>query len=187
MDHSVSTATPVRDLAMDFYRVIAITFVVLGHWLVAALTYRNGQFGRGGPTCRAAMDAMVDLGVPGGSGVLRGCGLRQCGLVDPMVGLGQRSTASMASAAAGPGSWDRRRWTSPVGLAVVAVLLAVGVHGPLAFGGGRWGMRAAVSRRVPRGGLADPRTGGRGPAMGGLPCLRYSVCDCSDRRDRDRR
>ena len=46
MDQSVSTTTPVRDLAMDFYRVVAIALVVLGHWLVAALTYRNGQFGR---------------------------------------------------------------------------------------------------------------------------------------------
>lgn len=49
MDHAAPATTTARDLALDFYRVIAVVLVVLGHWLAAALTYRNGHFGRDNP------------------------------------------------------------------------------------------------------------------------------------------
>ncbi len=45
MDQAKAT-TAARDLALDFYRVVAVVLVVFGHWLAAALTYRNGYFGR---------------------------------------------------------------------------------------------------------------------------------------------
>ncbi|MGE2833324.1 acyltransferase family protein [Mycobacterium sp. SMC-4] len=34
-----------RDLSVDFYRVSAIGLVVVGHWLAASATYRDGEFG----------------------------------------------------------------------------------------------------------------------------------------------
>ncbi|NKQ56037.1 acyltransferase [Amycolatopsis sp. K13G38] len=34
-----------RDLSVDLFRVLAVVVVVLGHWLAASLTYRNGRFG----------------------------------------------------------------------------------------------------------------------------------------------
>jgi fucose 4-O-acetylase-like acetyltransferase len=40
---------PVRDLAVDFYRVSGVVLIVLGHWLAGAITYRDGQFGRQNP------------------------------------------------------------------------------------------------------------------------------------------
>ncbi|QUR67842.1 acyltransferase family protein [Mycobacterium spongiae] len=40
---------PVRDLAVDFYRVSGVVLVVLGHWLAAAVTYHDGHFGRENP------------------------------------------------------------------------------------------------------------------------------------------
>lgn len=36
---------PERNLSVDFYRVCAIGLVVVGHWLAASATYRDGEFG----------------------------------------------------------------------------------------------------------------------------------------------
>lgn len=38
-----------RDLAVDYYRVSGVVLIVLGHWLAAAITYHDGQFGRQNP------------------------------------------------------------------------------------------------------------------------------------------
>jgi fucose 4-O-acetylase-like acetyltransferase len=48
MDHA-DTARPVRDLAVDFYRVTGVVLIVLGHWLAGSVTYHDGQFGRQNP------------------------------------------------------------------------------------------------------------------------------------------
>jgi surface polysaccharide O-acyltransferase-like enzyme len=36
---------PHRELSADLYRVLAVVVVVVGHWLLAAVTYRGGRFG----------------------------------------------------------------------------------------------------------------------------------------------
>ena len=33
---------PVRNLAVDFYRVSGVVLIVLGHWLAGSVTYRDG-------------------------------------------------------------------------------------------------------------------------------------------------
>lgn len=38
-----------RDLAVDYYRVSGVILIVLGHWLAASITYRDGRFGRQNP------------------------------------------------------------------------------------------------------------------------------------------
>ncbi len=40
---------PVRNLAVDFYRVSGVILIVLGHWLAGSVTYRDGSFGRQNP------------------------------------------------------------------------------------------------------------------------------------------
>jgi fucose 4-O-acetylase-like acetyltransferase len=45
----MNTARPVRDLAVDFYRVSGVVLIVLGHWLAGAVTYHDGYFGRQNP------------------------------------------------------------------------------------------------------------------------------------------
>jgi fucose 4-O-acetylase-like acetyltransferase len=45
----VNTARPVRDLAVDYYRVSGVVLIVLGHWLAGSVTYHDGQFGRQNP------------------------------------------------------------------------------------------------------------------------------------------
>jgi surface polysaccharide O-acyltransferase-like enzyme len=40
---------PVRNPAVDFYRVSGVGLIVLGHWLAGAVTYRDGAFGRQNP------------------------------------------------------------------------------------------------------------------------------------------
>src|SRR5258708_12054873 len=40
---------PVRNQAVDFYRVSGVVLIVLGHWLAGAVTYQDGQFGRQNP------------------------------------------------------------------------------------------------------------------------------------------
>jgi surface polysaccharide O-acyltransferase-like enzyme len=48
MDHA-GTARPVRNLAVDFYRVSGVVLIVLGHWLAGSVTYHDGHFGRENP------------------------------------------------------------------------------------------------------------------------------------------
>jgi surface polysaccharide O-acyltransferase-like enzyme len=43
------TARPVRNLAVDFYRVSGVVLIVLGHWLAGSVTYHDGHFGRENP------------------------------------------------------------------------------------------------------------------------------------------
>jgi fucose 4-O-acetylase-like acetyltransferase len=45
----VSTARPVRDLAVDYYRASGVVLIVLGHWLAGSVTYQDGRFGRQNP------------------------------------------------------------------------------------------------------------------------------------------
>jgi len=40
---------PVRNLAVDFYRVSGVILIVLGHWLAGSVTYRDGSYGRQNP------------------------------------------------------------------------------------------------------------------------------------------
>jgi fucose 4-O-acetylase-like acetyltransferase len=48
-DELVNTARPLRNLAVDFYRVTGVVLIVLGHWLAGSVTYRDGYFGRQNP------------------------------------------------------------------------------------------------------------------------------------------
>lgn len=43
------TEGPARNSAVDFYRVVGVILIVLGHWLAGAVTYRDGSFGRQNP------------------------------------------------------------------------------------------------------------------------------------------
>ncbi len=43
------TGGSVRNLAVDFYRVVGVILIVLGHWLAGSVTYRDGSFGRQNP------------------------------------------------------------------------------------------------------------------------------------------
>lgn len=47
--HPADTSATVRDLAVDFYRVSGVFLIVVGHWLAACVTYRDGYFGRENP------------------------------------------------------------------------------------------------------------------------------------------
>ena len=47
-DRSTDTASA-RELSADVYRVLAVTVVVIGHWLVSAVTFHDGQFGNDYP------------------------------------------------------------------------------------------------------------------------------------------
>jgi len=40
---------PVRNSAVDFYRVSGVVLIVLGHWLAGSVTYHEGSFGRQNP------------------------------------------------------------------------------------------------------------------------------------------
>ena len=44
-----NTARPVRDLAVDFYRVSGVVLIVLGHWVLVCVTYHNGHLGLRNP------------------------------------------------------------------------------------------------------------------------------------------
>lgn len=45
----LTTSPAPRAPAMDLYRSLAVVLVVIGHWLLSVMTYRNGEFGRDNP------------------------------------------------------------------------------------------------------------------------------------------
>ncbi|HME79380.1 MAG TPA: acyltransferase [Mycobacterium sp.] len=47
--HHPTVMRPVRNLAVDFYRVSGVVLIVLGHWLAGSVTYQDGYFGRQNP------------------------------------------------------------------------------------------------------------------------------------------
>lgn len=127
-------ATEARDHSMDFYRVAALVLVVLGHWVAASLTYRDGSFWRENPLVHLPWTQWLTWMFQ----------------VVPVffVVAGYASAVSWSrhrhSGGAGRQAWLRHRLTRPLGptavyvvfaLAVVAVLRGVGVAGPeLDFG-----------------------------------------------------
>jgi surface polysaccharide O-acyltransferase-like enzyme len=48
MDTTRATSPP-RETALDLYRCAAVMIVVIGHWLLSVMTYRDGEFGRDNP------------------------------------------------------------------------------------------------------------------------------------------
>lgn len=49
MDTTRASSPPARENALDLYRCTAVMFVVIGHWLLSVMTYRDGEFGRDNP------------------------------------------------------------------------------------------------------------------------------------------
>jgi len=47
--HDATTNRPSRELSLDLYRSAAVLLVVIGHWLLSVMTYRDGEFGRDNP------------------------------------------------------------------------------------------------------------------------------------------
>lgn len=126
---------PGREPSADLYRVVAVLFVVIGHWLVSAVTYRDGQFGNDYPLDVMPWTQWLTL-------------LFQVVPVFFLVG-GYASAASWMQRTDTPAvawsDWVRHRLGAMLGpttayvsfaLLVIAVLHRVGVgRSPLAFGG----------------------------------------------------
>jgi hypothetical protein len=126
---------PARELSADLYRVLAVAIVVLGHWLVSAVTYRDGGFGNDYPLAVLPWTQWLTL-------------VFQVVPVFFLVG-GYASAASWTRWRADGGrrqlDWVRVRVGAVLGpttayvalvLGVVAALSWIGVGGsPLSFGG----------------------------------------------------
>nr|WP_237159533.1 acyltransferase family protein [Mycolicibacterium rhodesiae] len=121
-----ATTTAARNHAFDLYRVVALVFVVIGHWVAAALTFSDGGFWRENP--------LVDL--PWTQW------LTWIFQVVPVffVVAGYASAVSWAhrSAAESRQEWLRRRLVRPIGptaVYVVFALLVVTVLGRIGVAG----------------------------------------------------
>lgn len=126
---------PAREPSADFYRVLAVVIVVIGHWLLSAVTFRDGQFGNDYPLAVLPWTQWLTL-------------VFQVVPVFFLVG-GYASAASWTRwRDAGRGRWPdwvRHRLGAILGptsvyvvltLATVAVLIRVGVgRSPLSLGG----------------------------------------------------
>lgn len=134
MDDAMTTSPP-RELALDLYRSAAVVLVVIGHWLLSVMSYRDGQFGRDNPLVLMPWTQWVTWFFQ----------------VVPVffAVAGFASAVSWARrAAGGPVSrqqWIRRRVARILGptavytvfvLAVMAVLMVAGVSGPVLELGG---------------------------------------------------
>lgn len=49
MNTTGAASSPSREIALDLYRSAAVMLVVIGHWLLSVMTYRDGEFGRDNP------------------------------------------------------------------------------------------------------------------------------------------
>lgn len=49
MNTTGAASLPSREIALDLYRSAAVMLVVIGHWLLSVMTYRDGEFGRDNP------------------------------------------------------------------------------------------------------------------------------------------
>ena len=110
-------ATEVRDHSMDFYRVAALVLVVLGHWVAASLTYRDGSFWRENPLVHLPWTQWLTWMFQ----------------VVPVffVVAGYASAVSWSrhrhSGGAGRQAWLRHRLTKPLGPTAVYVVFALAV------------------------------------------------------------
>lgn len=121
-----TTTTAVRNHAFDLYRVVALLFVVVGHWMAASLTFSDGAFWRDNPLVDMPWTQWLTL-------------IFQVVPVFFVV-AGYASAVSWAHRADDESrqEWLRRRLVRPIGptavyvvfaLVVVAVLGRVGVAG----------------------------------------------------------
>lgn len=134
MDGAITTSPP-RELALDLYRSSAVVLVVIGHWLLSVMTYRDGEFGRDNPLVLMPWTQWVTwffqvvpvfFAVAGFASAVSWARLSDDGAVSRQ-------------------QWIRRRVARTLGptavyavfvLAVVAVLMAAGVSGPVLELGG---------------------------------------------------
>jgi surface polysaccharide O-acyltransferase-like enzyme len=126
---------PERDLSVDFYRVSAIGLVVVGHWLAASATYRDGEFGMQNPLEEMPWTQWLTLPFQ----VIPAFFL-MAGYASAVSWTRRQKTGSEP-----PQNWLRYRLSRTLGpagaymamvLAVVLILRWVGVDGAkLAFGG----------------------------------------------------
>ncbi|UXA16195.1 acyltransferase [Mycobacterium sp. SMC-4] len=130
MDTTRATA-PARELSLDLYRSAAVMLVVIGHWLMSVMTYRDGEFGRDNPLVILPWTQWLTWGFQ----------------VVPVffAVAGYASAVSWASRQESRQEWVRRRIARVLGptavyvgfvLVVMAVLLAVGVDGEVLELGG---------------------------------------------------
>ncbi len=127
--------TPARELSADLYRVVAVVIVVIGHWLISAVTFHDGEFGNDYPLAIFPWAPWLTL-------------VFQVVPVFFLVGGYASATAWMRWQEVGGHRWPdwvRRRVGALLGpttayvvlvLATIAVLSKVGVaRSPLSFGG----------------------------------------------------
>ncbi len=128
MDNVTDTATTTaaRNHAMDLYRAGALAFVVIGHWILASLTYSDGAFWRDNPLVDMPWTqwlTWIFQVVP---------------VFFVVAGYASAGSWSHRDASESRQAWLRRRLVKPIGptavyivfaLLVVAVLSRVGVAG----------------------------------------------------------
>ena len=102
---------PVRNHAVDFYRVSGVVLIVLGHWLAGSVTYQRRIFRPAEPAGRSAVDAVVNVDLPGRANLLPGRRLRRCGVMDPSASQRGNLAPGLVAPSTCPraGAFDRVR------------------------------------------------------------------------------
>jgi surface polysaccharide O-acyltransferase-like enzyme len=123
-----------REVALDLYRSGAVVLVVIGHWLLSVMTYRDGEFGRDNPLVLMPWTQWITWGFQVVPVFFAVAGYASA------VSWSRRDDTTVSRQ-----EWIRRRVTGtlgPVGiyagfvLLVMAVLLVAGIDGSvLALGG----------------------------------------------------
>ncbi|CAN3129594.1 acyltransferase family protein [Mycobacterium sp. smrl_JER01] len=132
MDDTRASA-PARELALDLYRSCAVMLVVIGHWLLSVMTYRDGAFGRDNPLVLMPWTQWITWGFQVVPVFFAVAGYASA------VSWARRDTGTTRQ------EWIRRRVARTLGptavyvgfvLAVMAALMLAGIDGTvLALGG----------------------------------------------------
>lgn len=126
-------SSPPREIALDFYRSAAVMCVVIGHWLLSVMTYRDGEFGRDNPLVLLPWTQWLTWG------------FQVVPVFFAVAGYASAVSWSRRDVSTSRQDWVRRRVARTLGptavyagfvLVVMAVLRAVGIDGSVLELGG---------------------------------------------------
>ncbi len=120
---TTAAPSPPREIALDLYRSAAVMLVVIGHWLLSVMTYRDGEFGRDNPLVLLPWTQWLTWG------------FQVVPVFFAVAGYASAVSWSRRGAATSRQEWIRRRVARTLGPTAVYAGFVLVVMGALRLGG----------------------------------------------------